>query len=93
MNYGPMETGFTVYSDFMSYRGGIYKHTTGYMQGGHAVKMIGWGTENGTKYWLIANSWGTSWGEGGLFRIAEGECGVDQSVWACTPDLTSNEMF
>merc|ERR1712146_16347 len=34
---GPVETGFTVYSDFMSYSGGIYQHKTGGQLGGHAV--------------------------------------------------------
>ena len=40
---GPMETGFTVYADFMSYSSGIYVHETGEVMGGHAVKMIGYG--------------------------------------------------
>jgi cathepsin B len=44
-NYGPMETAFTVYSDFMSYGGGVYTHTAGHMEGGHAVKILGWGHE------------------------------------------------
>lgn len=30
--------------------------------GGHAVKVIGWGSENGTPYWLVANSWNANWG-------------------------------
>lgn len=39
----------------------------------HAVVTIGWGEDNGAKYWLIQNSWGPDWGEDGLFRIAMGE--------------------
>lgn len=58
-----METGFTVYGDFFNYKSGIYKHVSGNMAGGHAVKILGWGQENDTKYWICANSWGTSWGE------------------------------
>jgi cathepsin B len=71
---GPVETGFTVYQDFMSYKSGIYKHTTGGVLGGHAVKIVGFGVENGTQYWKVANSWGPSWGEQGHFRIAIGNC-------------------
>jgi len=41
-----METRFDVYSDFMSYKGGIYKHVTGPRQGGHAIKIVGYGVEN-----------------------------------------------
>ena len=40
---GPIETGFDVYEDFMSYTGGIYEHKTGGLLGGHAVKIVGWG--------------------------------------------------
>jgi cathepsin B len=44
---GPVTAAFTVYEDFVSYKSGIYKHTTGSALGGHAVKIIGYGTENG----------------------------------------------
>jgi len=57
---GPMETGFQVYKDFFSYKTGIYKKTSPFWDyaGGHAVKIVGWGNENGTNYWICANSWG-----------------------------------
>lgn len=40
--------------------------------GGHAIKILGWGEENGVPYWLAANSWNTDWGDNGeahLFRM------------------------
>lgn len=79
MTNGPVEAAFTVYSDFMSYKSGVYKHTSGTVEGGHAVKILGWGVENGEKYWLVANSWSTSWGMDGYFRILKGvnECGIE----------------
>lgn len=50
----------------------------------HAVTAVGFGTEDGTEYFLIQNSWGTSWGEQGLVKIAAtdapGTCGVNQNV-------------
>jgi len=58
----------------MSYKSGIYKHTSGGVLGGHAVKIVGFGVENGTQYWKVANSWGPAWGEQGHFRIAIGNC-------------------
>lgn len=71
---GSAETGFFVYEDFMAYTGGVYTQQTGRLLGGHAVKITGWGKGylNGSTvpYWLVANSWGSSWGENGYFRIA-----------------------
>lgn len=68
---GALETAFTVYEDFMHYSGGIYKHTEGKALGGHAVKVVGWGQESSTFYWIVQNSWGASWGEAGFFRIVD----------------------
>jgi len=79
---GPIQVAFMVYKSFMSYRSGIYsKHTLEFTpEGGHAVKIVGYGTEDGVDYWTIANSWGTTWGERGFFRIKRGnnECGIEK---------------
>ena len=80
MANGPVTVAFTVYSDFENYAGGIYHHVKGTMAGGHAVKFVGWGVENGVKYWKVANSWNPHWGEGGYFRIAPGQGGIDDRV-------------
>jgi cathepsin B len=79
---GPVETGFMVYEDFMGYESGIYSYTEGNLLGGHAVKVIGWGVENGTKYWIAANSWSEKWGENGFFKIEEGTCKFDNQFIA-----------
>ena len=80
--HGPVEAVFTVYEDFYQYTSGVYSHVAGSAAGGHAVKIIGWGVDNGVKYWLCANSWGKSWGENGFFRIKRGtnECGIESSI-------------
>jgi cathepsin B len=87
MTNGPVEAAFTVYADFVSYKSGVYKHTTGGALGGHAIKILGWGTENGNPYWLVANSWNTDWGDSGFFKILRGsnECGIEGSVVAGIP--------
>jgi C1A family cysteine protease len=51
-----------VYDDLLSYKGGIYVHQGGKLDGGHAVKLVGWGVENKVPYWIIANSWNEDWG-------------------------------
>ena len=51
--------------------------------GGHAIKIIGWGSDKGMKYWLCANSWGKSWGNNGFFKIKRGEnyLGIESNIW------------
>lgn len=66
MNNGPIQAAFLVFSDFTSYKSGVYHKTEGAMQlGGHAVEIVGWGSDNGDSYWLVKNSWGPEWGIGG----------------------------
>ena len=50
----------------------------------HAVAIVGYGGAGSADYWLLKNSWGTSWGEGGYMRLTrtvptdepEGVCGI-----------------
>jgi len=90
MAHGPVEAAFDVYSDFENYAGGIYKHTTGSQLGGHAIRIVGWGVEKGTKYWKVANSWNKYWGEDGYFRIVRGSnnCGIEDQVTSSSADAT-----
>jgi cathepsin B len=50
---GPVNTGFTVYKDFYHYKEGIYRRTSDEVMGGHAVKIVGWGVEQGTEFWIV----------------------------------------
>merc|ERR1712151_828669 len=92
--HGPIQVGFYVYSSFYRYHSGIYhklKHETK-PEGAHAVKIVGYGVENGRKYWTVANSWGTDWGEDGFFRILRGHdhCGIESEGYAGLPALESD---
>lgn len=82
MTYGPVEADFDVYEDFLTYTSGVYQHTTGSYLGGHAVKILGWGVDNGTPYWTVANSWNEDWGNNGFFNILRGkdECGIEDDI-------------
>jgi cathepsin L len=71
-------------SVFQLYKSGIISSTSCGTTIDHAVVVIGYGTEGGKDYWLLKNSWGTSWGEQGFFRISRstasgpGICGMLQ---------------
>ena len=84
MANGPVEAAFYVFGDFDGYSSGVYHRRSTLLEGGHAIKIIGWGVDEGSKepYWLIANSWGEDWGEDGFFRIRRGtdECNIESEV-------------
>ncbi|GAB2298166.1 hypothetical protein Dimus_032238 [Dionaea muscipula] len=67
--------------DFMQYSGGVFSESCGNNLD-HAVTTVGYGTtDDGTDYWLVKNSWGTSWGENGYIRMqrnvgGDGMCGI-----------------
>jgi len=84
MERGTISVSMSVYEDFETYTSGIYQHVTGSYLGGHAIKMVGWGVENGTPYWICVNSWNESWGEAGSCRILRGtdECGIEDGAVA-----------
>jgi cathepsin B len=75
MDNGPVAISFNVHKPFYSYKRGVYLMPGGELDdkhGWHAVVMLGWGVENGVKYWICQNSWGEDFGEGGYFKIKRG---------------------
>ena len=80
---GPVVAYLRVESDLYSYSSGIYesdlccKAEDENCVINHAVLVVGYGSDNGTDYWLVKNSWGTYWGDNGYFKIRRGvgECG------------------
>jgi cathepsin B len=87
MTNGPVEACFEVYEDFLSYKSGVYSHSSGQLLGGHCVKILGWGVDGSTPYWIVANSWTNTWGDQGYFWILRGsdECGIEDGVVAGLP--------
>lgn len=87
MTNGPVEGSFTVFEDFLSYKSGVYQHTSGQELGGHAIKILGWGVLSNVDYWIVANSWNVDWGNQGYFLIRRGvdECGIESGIVAGLP--------
>jgi hypothetical protein len=68
IEYGPLVICVTVRTDFMVYKGGIYRNIWGEREGGHLITIFGY--NDNQRYWLIKNSWGTEWGEDGWIRVS-----------------------
>merc|ERR1712185_480518 len=64
--------GFLVYGPFMEHGSGVYDACSGEKKGAHAVVLLGYGLEGGTKYWHMQNSWGTKWGTQGYTKFKRG---------------------
>ncbi|ERN13992.1 hypothetical protein AMTR_s00021p00178750 [Amborella trichopoda] len=66
---------------FQFYKGGIFSGACG-TELNHGVTAVGYGAQDGKLHWLVKNSWGSRWGEGGYVRMErnignkEGICGI-----------------
>jgi len=73
MAFGPVAACLCTDATFGGYRGGIYNNNVLCEEVNHAVAIVGWDDIQGMNgVWIIRNSWGSSWGEGGYMRIEYG---------------------
>ncbi|MBU8893879.1 MAG: fibronectin type III domain-containing protein [Bacteroidales bacterium] len=89
MTYGVVDAAVYVTTAFSGYSGGVftdsyttcntnpcYNATTN-----HAIALVGWGVDaTDGEYWILRNSWGSSWGEGGYMKLSVNASHVDCSV-------------
>jgi C1A family cysteine protease len=71
---------------FQSYTGGIIDSPSCGTSLDHGVLIVGYGEENGIKYWLLKNSWSQTWGEEGYFRILRSESTNDPGICGVAMD-------
>ena len=79
-NYGPAAIAIDASNwSFQLYSSGIYDEPSCSAYNlDHGVGCVGYGTEGGVNYWIVRNSWGTSWGEKGYIRMVKdknNQCG------------------
>jgi uncharacterized protein YjdB/putative hemolysin len=89
MTYGVVDAAVYVDAAFQNYTSGIFSNTSTTCTGSpcantttnHAIALVGWGNDATLgDYWILRNSWGSTWGESGYMRIAATSARVACSV-------------
>merc|ERR1712127_619052 len=74
---------------FQFYHTGVYRDSSCSKSINHAVLAVGYGTDSSYgAYWIVKNSWGSSWGDAGYIKMARNnnnQCGIANQ--ACYPTV------
>jgi len=78
---------------FQSYSSGIFDSSNCGTRLDHATNIVGWGGSGSAEYWIMRNSWGTTWGESGYMQMGisttvnngAGYCGIQSQAETLTP--------
>lgn len=99
-HWGPACSAMKIFADFLFWDGeGIYEwdqQSEQIKDYGHAVIIVGWGEENGKKYWNVCNTWGDKWGKDkGYFKIVRGKnhCEIEENVFNGYPILPGIRLY
>jgi len=85
---GPLAVGIDGGNDgFMNYKSGIFDGDCS--DDNHAVILVGFGSDSSGEYWIVRNSWGSSWGMNGYVKVKRNDsnnnsCYVSNEAVACT---------
>ncbi len=100
--FGVVDASVLTNPAFDAYQSGIYEDTKTlcqddksslcyYAATDHVVALVGWNDNGGDGYWILRNSWGANWGEGGYMRIkyraAHVACSACYLVFTPDPSL------
>ena len=94
LQQGPVIVAMYAITSFKNtYRCGIYCSTQNEFRriNGHAVEIVDYGTTTeGVNFWVVKNSWGSTWGENGYFRIIRGDPILSRFNQSFTPVIRTN---
>jgi hypothetical protein len=92
---GPIVCGIACSPEFnYNYSSGIMEDTTNFLDVDHDVEVVGWGEEEGKKFWMVRHSWGTYWGINGFFKIVRGSnnLGIESDCHYMVPEVSDEEL-
>jgi len=95
MKYGPLSIGINA-GPMQLYMGGIADPFFCNPEAlDHGVTLVAFGTEGSKQFWAIKNSWGSSWGEQGYYRIVrgKGKCGLNRMVTTAVVAASENQQI
>jgi cathepsin X len=73
---GPVLCGICA-SEILNYEGGVYDGVSD-CEVDHIISVVGWGRdEHDADYWIVRNSWGQYWGEGGWIYVKSGSLKIE----------------
>ena len=84
---GPVSVAVAAGNDvFRNYSSGVVTEADGCpTRLDHAIQAVGWGNDGTTDYYIVRNSWNTTWGDQGYILIGaadgKGVCGINQAVY------------
>lgn len=95
MKNGPVIAPLFPYTDFLTYKSGVYFPSEGSFKfgGSQAVKIVGWTKGIQGDSWIVENSWGSSWGEEGYANIMSGHKDLGVDVVAISPAVIPVPFF
>ncbi|KAI4347793.1 hypothetical protein L6164_008575 [Bauhinia variegata] len=90
VNNQPISVAICVDDEFKRYESGVFSGQC-CTELNHWVTLIGYGTsdDDGSKYWLIKNSWGEQWSESANMRLLR-DSGAPEGLWYCHESFLSN---
>ncbi|CAK9077895.1 unnamed protein product [Durusdinium trenchii] len=96
---GPLYVSLLLYEDFFDAsswsESGIYLHEQGEAFGRHGAALVGWGSDSNSRdYWLLLNSFGMQWQQGGYFKVLRGDTDLEMlhyGAWGADFQLSAAE--
>lgn len=89
---GPLMATLKIFEDFLAYKSGVYKHAKGPKLGSHTLMIIGF--DDGSKSWIVRNSWGPGWGENGFGRLSyDNGANLGDHTWGFETAAPEGQVF